>query len=127
MQNFLLISLGAMLGANLRYWIGGWAASYLGAAFPYGTLIVNLSGSLILGFFITLAAELLLLDPRWRVLLAIGFLGSYTTFSSFTVESINLLLNGEWLLGILNLFGSTMLGGLCALLGVLIARLLVPS
>ncbi|RME82479.1 MAG: fluoride efflux transporter CrcB [Caldilineae bacterium] len=126
MQTFLLISFGAMLGANLRYWVGGWAAAHLGATFPYGTLIVNLTGSFILGFFITLASDLLLLDPRWRLLVAIGFLGSYTTFSSYTVESVNLILNGEWGSGMLNLFGSTVVGGLSALLGVLLARFLIP-
>ena len=122
METFLLISTGAILGANLRYWVGGWAAERFGTSFPYGNLIINLTGSFILGFFITLATDRLLLDPRWRVLVAIGFLGSYTTFSSYTFESMSLILDNQWLPGLLNLFGSAFLGGLAVFLGILLAR-----
>ena len=122
METFLLISAGAILGANLRYWVGGWAASCLGTSFPFGNLIINLSGSFILGVFITLAVDRILLDPRWRILIAIGFLGSYTTFSSYTFESMSLILENQWLPGLLNLFGSSLLGGLAVLLGILLAR-----
>jgi CrcB protein len=122
METFLLISIGAILGANLRYWVGGWAASQFGSSFPYGNLVINLSGSLILGFFMTLAVDRLLLDPRWRILVGIGFLGSYTTFSSYTFESVSLIMDNQWLAGLLNLFGSAFLGGLAVLLGVILAR-----
>lgn len=122
MQTFLLISMGAILGANLRYWVGGWAAERLGASFPYGNLIVNLTGSFVLGIFITLATNRLLLDPRWRIFFAIGFLGSYTTFSSYTLESINLLLDNQWGAGLFNLFGSALLGGVAVLFGIILAR-----
>ena len=122
METFLLISIGAILGANLRYLVGGWAASRFGASFPYGNLIINLTGSFILGLFMTFAVDRLLLDPRWRVLIAIGFLGSYTTFSSYTFESMSLILDNQWLSGLLNLFGSAFLGGLAVLLGILLAR-----
>lgn len=124
MQTFLLLSVGAILGANLRYWVGGWAAERFGAAFPYGNLIINLSGSFILGVFITLTTERFLIDPRWRLFLAIGFLGSYTTFSSYAYESINLILSGQYGIGLLNLLGSSILGGLAALLGIWVGRLI---
>lgn len=122
METFLLISLGAILGANLRYWVGLWAANRLGTSFPYGNLIINLTGSFILGFFMTLAVDRLLLDPRWRIFFAIGFLGSYTTFSSYTFESLSLILDNQWLPGLLNLFGSAFLGGVAVFLGIILAR-----
>lgn len=124
MQNFLIISLGAIIGANLRYWVGGYVAQRLGAAFPYGNLVVNLSGSLVLGFFFTLATERFLVDPRLRLFLAIGLLGSYTTFSSYTYESLALMMNGQWFTGLLNLFGSAFLGGLAVALGIYLGRLI---
>jgi CrcB protein len=124
MENFLLISAGAVLGANARYWLATWAAQKWGVSFPYGTLIINISGSLILGFFMTLATERFLLDPRWRLLFAVGFLGAYTTFSTYTYESYNLLLNGQWLPGLTNLFGSTLLGVLAVGLGIFLGKLI---
>lgn len=124
MERFLLISLGAIVGANLRYWVGDWVAQRVGAAFPYGTLVVNLTGTLILGIFLTLATERFLLDPRWRILVAIGFCGSYTTFSSYTYESINLILTGQYVSGLLNLLGSAILGGVVMVAGILIGRMI---
>jgi CrcB protein len=122
MEKFLIISIGAVLGANARYWLDGWAAEKFGASFPYGTLIINLTGSFILGLFITLVTDRFLVDPNWRLLVTIGFLGSYTTFSSYTFESVSLILENQWLPGLFNLFGSAFLGGLAVLLGVLLAR-----
>lgn len=124
MDRFLLISLGAIAGANLRYWVGDWVAQRVGASFPFGTLLVNLSGTLLLGIFLTLATERFLIDPRWRVLVAIGFCGSYTTFSSYTYESLNLILTGQTTLGLLNLFGSALLGGMVMFAGIYIGRLI---
>lgn len=124
MTRFLLISLGAVLGANARYWLGGWAAEKFGAAFPYGTLIINLTGSFVLGLFVTLITDRFLVDPNWRLLIAIGFLGSYTTFSTYTYESVNLMLSGQPGLGLLNLFGSSILGALAAIAGIVLARAL---
>ena len=122
MEKFLLISAGAVLGANVRYWIGDWAAQKLGSNFPYGTFIINFSGSLLIGFFLTLATERLMIDPRWRLLIAVGFLGAYTTFSTFAFESFNLLGKGQWLPGLINLFGSTILGVLAVGLGVYLGK-----
>lgn len=124
MDRFLLISLGAIVGANLRYWVGDWVAQRVGGSFPFGTLIVNLTGTLILGIFLTLATERFLIDPRWRILVAIGFCGSYTTFSSYSYESVNLILTGQPTLGLLNLFGSALLGGIVMLAGIYIGRLI---
>jgi CrcB protein len=124
MEKVLYISIGAMLGANARYWIGDWAAQKWGTAFPYGTLIINITGSLLLGFFITIATERFLIDPRLRILIAVGFFGAYTTFSTYAMESFNLLSNGQWLYGLFNLLGSTILGVLAAALGVYLGKLI---
>lgn len=122
MQTFFIISLGAILGANCRYWLGGWAAQRLGTDFPYGNLIINLSGSFILGLFMAFAMDRFMLNPLWRIFFAIGFLGSYTTFSSYAYESVMLMLNGQYLTGFFNLLGSSVLGGVAVLLGILLGR-----
>ena len=122
MDKFLIISVGAILGANARYWLGGWAAERFGTTFPYGTLIINVSGSLILGFFITLITERFLVDPRWRLFVAIGFLGAYTTFSTYTYESVNLIMSGQVWLGLLDLFGSSIIGAAAVMAGILLGR-----
>jgi CrcB protein len=124
MEKFVLISLGAVFGANARYWIGDWAAQKWGASFPLGTLLINVSGSFVLGLFMTLATERFLIDPRWRLLVAVGFLGAYTTFSTYTYESLSLILKGEWLSGTLNLLGSAVLGIIAAVCGVYLGKLL---
>jgi len=122
MDKFLLISAGAVLGANARYWLGTWVSEKWGATFPVGTLLINITGSFLLGFFMTLATERFLIDPRWRYLVAVGFLGAYTTFSTFTYESFNLIFKGQWVPGLLNLLGSSLLGLVAVGLGVYLGR-----
>ena len=122
LEKILLISAGAVLGANARYWLGDWAAQKWGSAFPYGTFLINITGSLLLGFFMTLATERFMLDPRWRLFFAVGFLGAYTTFSTYTFESFNLLYSGQWLPGLLNAFGSTLAGLAAVAVGVWLGK-----
>lgn len=124
LDKYLWISLGAIIGANARYLISSWVAERWGASFPYGTLLINLTGSLIVGVFLTFATQRALVDPRLRLLIAVGFCGSYTTFSTYTYESINLILNGSWGAGLINLLGSSGLGLLAVALGILIGRTL---
>jgi fluoride exporter len=123
-QTVILISLGAVLGANLRYWFGVWAGQRWGTQYPIATFIINLTGSLVIGFFLTLVSERFLVDPRWRVFFAVGFLGSYTTFSTYTYESVRLLMTGNWSVGLFNLFGSAILGGFAAIVGIILGRLI---
>lgn len=122
MDKFLLISAGAVLGANARYWIGTWAAQKWGASFPYGTLLINVTGSLLLGLFMALTAERFVIDPRLRLLIATGFLGAYTTFSTFTYESMILLTKGALMPGLLNILGSTALGLLAVGAGIWLGK-----
>lgn len=124
MEKILWISIGAVLGANLRYWVGDWAAQRFGSGFPYGTMLVNLTGSFLLGLIISLTLEHFIIDPRLRILLTIGFLGSYTTFSTFAYESVTLISQGQWGLGLFNLLGSTLLGVLFAALGIWLGKIL---
>jgi len=122
LEKILLISAGAVFGANARYWIGDWAAQKWGAAFPYGTVLINITGSLLIGLFLTVATERFMVDPRLRLLIVVGFLGAYTTFSTYSFESFNLFYRGQWLLGILNAFGSTVVGILAVGVGVLLGK-----
>ena len=123
-EKFLLISTGAVLGANARYWINDWASQKWGATFPYGTVLINISGSFLIGLFLTMTTERYLVDPRWRLLVAVGFLGAYTTFSTFSLESFHLFSRGQWFLGYLNAAGSTLIGILAAGLGALAGKFL---
>lgn len=119
-----MISIGAIIGANARYLIGTWFAERGWTSFPWATLIINVTGSIILGFFLTLITERLVADPNYRLLVAVGFCGSYTTFSSLMYESFALMENGGQWGGLSNLVGSMLLGMLGTLIGVALARLL---
>jgi CrcB protein len=122
MTRVLLISLGAILGANARYFVATWAADRWGAAFPYGTLIANVSGSLLMGLIVGLSSGRIGVSPEARLLLAVGFLGSYTTFSSFTVESLNLFAAGHVWPGVANLLLNNGVGLAAAVAGITLAR-----
>jgi fluoride exporter len=121
---YIWIGLGGFLGANCRYLVQGWAADRWGSTFPYGTLLANLTGSFILAFFMTLATERITLTPEWRLFFAIGVLGGYTTFSSFSLETATLLDTSQWLWGGLNILGNVVLGLVSAFAGIALARLL---
>jgi CrcB protein len=119
---FLAVSLGGILGANARYLVSVYVAERLGTAFPYGTLLINISGSLVIGFFLTLATERLSIDPLWRLFFATGFLGAYTTFSSYTFEAAQLLRDGSYGLAFLYLFGSVLAGMIGVFAGIIAAE-----
>ena len=89
-----IIALGGGIGSVSRYLVTIWAAERFGSAFPYGTLLVNVAGSFIIGLFMTLFLERLELDPQWRLFIAVGFLGGLTTFSSFSYETLRLVQEG---------------------------------
>jgi len=124
MEKVLWISIGAVLGANLRYWIGDWVAQRFGSGFPFGTLLINISGSFLLGLVVSMTLENFIIDPRLRLLITIGLLGSYTTFSTYAYESVALLSQGQWALGLFNLLGSSVLGAIFAFLGVWLGKIL---
>ena len=123
-MNYLWIALGAVVGASARYFLSGYIARVFSTTFPYGTLLINVTGSLLIGFFLVLAGERMLLDPRWRLLVAIGFCGSYTTFSSYAFESMSLFERGQWFLMFANVVGSNLLCLTAAIGGMALARVL---
>ncbi len=124
MGNFLTIGIGAFLGANARYLLGAWFAARYGSVFPWGTLFINVSGSLALGFLLAFLEQRGVADPSYRMLLGTGFLGAYTTFSTFSYETIALLQDGEYWQMLLNVGGSIALGLAGAILGIALGRLL---
>ncbi|MGA6980855.1 MAG: fluoride efflux transporter CrcB [Candidatus Sulfotelmatobacter sp.] len=122
LKNFLAISVAAVVGANLRYILSRFAAKELGPVFPYGTLFINIAGSFIVGFFVIWTTERVLLDPRWRLLVVIGFCGSFTTFSSYAFETMAYFEQGQWWLMITNVLSNNLLCLAGALAGMALAR-----
>lgn len=121
-MNYLWIALGAVVGASARYFLSTQIARHFSTTFPYGTLLINTTGSLVLGFFLAYSTERVLLNPRWRMLVAIGFCGSYTTFSSYAFESFALMEQGQWLLTGANVMASNVLCLAAVLAGAALAR-----
>jgi len=124
LKDFLAISVAAVLGANLRYLLSRFAMKEFGPVFPYGTLIINILGSFIVGLFVTWTTERVLVDPRWRLLVVVGFCGSFTTFSSFAYESMSFFEQGQWGLMLANIFSNNLLCLGAALAGMAVARAL---
>ena len=114
----LLVAIGGGIGSATRYLVGGWFAARFGSAFPYGTFAINVTASFIVGFFLAFAQERVSLAPNLRLFVAVGFIGGYSTFSTFEYESVRLLQDGEMLLGAVYLLGSVITGGLAAIGGI---------
>lgn len=124
LTNILAIAVGAAIGANLRYSLSLWAAQRWGASFPYGTLLVNVIGSFVIGFVLVLATTRLSLSEPMRLLIVTGLLGGFTTFSSLSFEAYTLITNGSWQAAGIYLAGSFGLGMIGVFLGAGMARLL---
>ena len=107
-----------------RYMMQNWAAARWGTSFPLGTLLVNVIGSFILGFFLTAATQRAAISTNWRLFIAVGLLGGYTTFSSFTYETLALLQGDRWLAPMLYFGGNVVVGLLAAFAGILLASAL---
>jgi fluoride exporter len=121
-KDIFIISIGAIAGANARWIISRYAARLLGPVFPYGTIFINVTGSFIVGFFMIWATERVLIDPRWRLLIVVGFCGAFTTFSSFAFETVAYLEQGQWALLASNILLNNLLCLAAALGGIALAR-----
>jgi CrcB protein len=122
LDKFLVVALGGAVGAVARYWIGGLVSSRWPAQFPLGTFVINVTGSFIIGCFLTLASERLTLHPHWRLLIAVGFVGAYTTFSTFEYETLKLIEEGNVLNAVGNVVLSVAVGFIAVWLGVTATR-----
>lgn len=120
----LAISLGAIPGALSRYYITILLIQWLGTRFPFGTFVINLSGAFLMGFFTSLAIEQTRLTSDLQLLMTTGFVGSYTTFSTYALDTSALWRRGNWALTLFYWAGSVLLGGICLELGILLARTL---
>jgi CrcB protein len=124
MARFFLVCLGGALGTGARYLLGGWAQRALGAAFPFGTLIINSLGSFLIVIIMYLGAERGVISPDVRVVLSTGIMGGFTTYSTFNYETIRLFQEGALGLGLLNVAATVLVCLLAGGLGVLVCRAL---
>src|SRR4051794_19723945 len=120
----LLIGVGGFFGAISRYLVDGWVTDRFGGALPYGTFVVNVSGSLIVGVLFALTVERNGLPPESRALVMIGFIGAYTTFSTLMLESWRLIEAGSLAAGMINLVGSGVVGMVAVVIGLTVGRAL---
>ena len=121
-MDYLWVGIGGFVGATARYALGRWVADRSSAAFPYGTFVINLTGAFLIGVVLTLLTERLVADPRWRLLLVVGVLGGYTTFSSYAYETVALAERGEWGGVAVYVLGSNALCLVACAAGIALAR-----
>lgn len=124
MQNYLIIGVGGFLGAVTRYAVSLWIGQRWGRIFPLGTFFINVSGSFLIALVMCLSTERLMINPQWRLFLAVGFLGAYTTFSTFEFETGNLLRDGEWMIAGLNVVLSVVAGFIALKIGDVISKMI---
>ena len=119
----LWVGIGGGIGSITRYMLGLWIAERLGTSFPWGTFVINVTGSLLIGVILTVLTDKVVADPAWRLFIVVGFLGGYTTFSSYTFEALTLASAGEWGFALAYVLGSNVVGLLAVVLGVIAAHL----
>jgi fluoride exporter len=124
-SRYAMIAAGGALGAMARYALGGLVQQWAGARFPYGTFVVNISGCLVMGVVMTVLTERGVVHPNWRFLVPVGFIGAYTTFSTFEYETLRAIEQGAWLIGLGNVLASVVLGFASVALGVMATRQLL--
>lgn len=122
MAKYVIIAVGGAIGSMLRYWVGAYVSGRMGARFPYGTFVINITACFLIGLVMTVLAEKTQWSPNWRYLIPIGFLGGYSTFSSFEYETFRVFQSNELLVAGLNITLSVGIGFLAVWLGVITGR-----
>lgn len=122
LNELFLVGAGSFVGGNARYLVARAAASRFGADFPYGTLIINVTGSLVIGALLTYMLRNPAISQNLRLVFVVGFLGAYTTFSTYTFDSLTLFQNGEVLKGLIYFLGTAFLGMVSVSVGMLVGR-----
>jgi CrcB protein len=124
LQKYLLIAIGGAFGSIARYWVGSTIASRAGIKFPYGTLVVNITACLVIGFTLTYLGKRADLSPAWRFLIPIGFIGAYSTFSTYEWETLSTMRSGAFALAAVYAVGSLILGLASTWIGAALAEAL---
>jgi CrcB protein len=124
LQKYLLIALGSAAGSIARYWVGSTVSGRIGTKFPYGTFVINITACIIIGFTLTFLSKRADLSPAWRYLVPIGFIGAYSTFSTYEWETLSTLRSGAFFLAALYAVGSLLLGLVAVWGGAVLADLL---
>ncbi len=117
-----MVGIGGSLGAMARFWLGGYIAERMGTKFPYGTFVINASGSFLIGLIVTILVERTHLHTHWRYQIPIGFIGAYTTFSTFEYETLRAIQDGQWMVGFLNVLLSVTVGFAMVWLGMALGK-----
>jgi CrcB protein len=124
MINYIVVFAGGGVGAFTRYALASWIGQKWGRSFPLGTFVINVSGSFVIGLLMTLMADRFTENPAWRLLLVVGFLGGYTTYSSFEYETGKLVTDGEYVYATLNAVLSVIAGFAALKTGEVLANII---
>jgi fluoride exporter len=122
MTKYLMVAIGGALGSVLRFWVGDYVSNRMGTRFPYGTFIINVTASFLIGLILTVLAERAHWSPNWRYFIPIGFIGGYSTFSTFEYETFRSFQDGEVLMAGLNIVLSVIVGFVSVWLGAITGR-----
>jgi CrcB protein len=119
---YLMVGIGGFIGAIARFWLGDYIGGRMGTRFPYGTFVINISGSFLIGLILTVLTTKAHLSPNWRYLVPVGFIGAYTTFSTFEYETFVRIQDGQFLTGSLNILLSVLVGFVAVWIGTMAGR-----